>query len=161
VVRRPQIIPQYLALQTQQGVALLDLYPQEALLSTAQLRGCAKQEAKTQTRVLMEEFRLGQFGKKVMRNLSGGQRRLVYLALTFVGERPIQIFDEPTNDLDPVVRRQVWEKLEHLHREGKTILVVTHNVLEAERILQRVGIIHHGRLQAVGTIAELKAQVDH
>jgi len=160
VVKRPQIIPQYIALQTQQGWALLDLYPQEALLYTAQLRGCTRAEAQKQTRALMEEFSLGQFGKKVMRNLSGGQRRLVNLALTFVGDRPIQIFDEPTNDLDPVVRLQVWEKLLYLHREGKTIIVVTHNVLEAERVLQRVGIIDHGRLQALGTIGELKAQLD-
>jgi ABC-type multidrug transport system ATPase subunit len=160
VVRQPQIIPHYVALQPQQGMALLDLYPEEALLHTAQLRSCTKQEAQKQTRPLMEEFKLGQFGKKVMRNLSGGQRRLVHLALAFVGDRPIQIFDEPTNDLDPVVRLQVWEKLLHLHREGKTIIVVTHNVLEAERVIQRVGIINHGRLQAVGTIGELKAQFD-
>ena len=89
VVRQPQIIPQYVALQPQQGWALQDLYAEEALLYTAQLRGCTKQAAQKQTRVLMEEFKLGQFGKKVLRNLSGGQRRLVYLALAFVGDRPI------------------------------------------------------------------------
>jgi ABC-type multidrug transport system ATPase subunit len=160
VVRQPQVIPQYVAVQPQQGWALQDLYAEEALLYTAQLRGCTKQEAQKQTRVLMEEFKLGQFGKKVLRNLSGGQRRLVYLALAFVGDRPIQIFDEPTNDLDPAVRLQVWEKLLHLHREGKTIIVVTHNVLEAERVIQRVGIINHGQLLAVGTIDELKAQLE-
>ena len=160
VVRQPQIIPQYVALQPQQGWALQDLYPEEALLYTAQLRGCTKQAAQKQTRALMEEFKLGQFGKKVLRNLSGGQRRLVYLALAFVGDRPIQIFDEPTNDLDPVVRLQVWEKLLHLRQEGKTIIVVTHNVLEAERVIQSVGIINHGRLRAVGTVGELKAQLD-
>src|SRR5215472_7245170 len=160
VVRRPQIIPQYVALQPQQGWALQDLYAEEALLYTAQLRGCTKQEAQKQTRVLMEEFKLGQFGKKVLRSLSGGQRRLVYLGLAFVGDRPIQIFDEPTNDLDPAIRLQVWEKLLHLHRQGKTIIVVTHNVLEAERVIQRVGILNHGQLLAVGTIDELKAQLE-
>ena len=160
VVRQPQIIPQYVALQPQQGWALQDLYAEEALLYTAQLRGCTKQAAQKQTQLLMEDLQLGQFGKKVLRNLSGGQRRLVYLALAFVGDRPIQIFDEPTNDLDPVVRLQVWEKLHCLHREGKTIIVVTHNVLEAERVIQRVGIINHGRLQAVGTIGQLKAQLE-
>jgi len=160
VTKHPHIIPQYVALQTQQMFALRDLYPEEALQYTAQLRGCSRDEARKQTRALVEELGFGAFRKKLMRHLSGGQLRLVHLGLTFVGNRPIQIFDEPTNDLDPVVRIQIWEKLFHLNRQGKTIIIVTHNVLEAERIIQRVSIINHGQLLALGTIGELKAQVD-
>lgn len=80
--------------------------------------------------------------------------------MTFVGDRPIQIFDEPTNQLDPQVRRMIWEKLLSLNKQGKTIIVVTHNVVEAERVLQRVGIINHGRLLAIGTPGELKIRID-
>lgn len=160
VTKRPQLIPEYVALQTQQMFALRDLYPEEALYYTAQLRGCTSHEARKQTNALVEELALGEFRKKLIRNLSGGQRRLVHLSLTFVGDRPIQIFDEPTNDLDPAVRIQIWAKLFNLNRQGKTIIVVTHNVLEAERIIQRVSIINHGRILALGTIGELKARVN-
>ena len=160
VTKRPDLIPEYVALQTQDMFALRDVYPEEALLYTAQLRGCSHAEARRQTKALMEELRLGEFREKLIRNLSGGQRRLVHLALTFIGDRPIQIFDEPTNDLDPVVRLMIWEKLFKLNRQGKTIILVTHNVLEAERIIQRVSIINHGKLLAIGSIGELKARVD-
>jgi ABC-type multidrug transport system ATPase subunit len=84
----------------------------------------------------------------------------VSLALAFIGDRPIQIFDEPTNELDPVVRRRVWDKLQRLQKEGKTIIIVTHNVLEAERVIQRVGIINHGQLLALGSVGDLKARID-
>jgi len=160
VVKRPEVIPEYVALQAQHLFALRDLYPQEALLSTAQLRNVPQAKARKQTQTLMEELEMEPLRKKLIRNLSGGQRKLVSLALAFIGDRPVQIFDEPTNELDPVVRRRVWDKLLHLHRQGKTIIVVTHNVLEAERVIERVGIINHGQLLAVGSIGELKARID-
>lgn len=117
-------------------------------------------EARRQTRALIEEFQLGTLLRKRLRRLSGGQFQLVNLATTFMGERPIQIFDEPTNNLDPKVRRQVWDKLLELNRNGTTIILVTHNVLEAERVIGRVGIINEGRLLIIGTPGELKARVD-
>ncbi len=74
-----------------------------------------------------------------------------------MGYPPILILDEPTNDLDPVRRRQIWEYLWELNRErGTTIILVTHNLLEAENIVERVAIIDSGRLRALGTPGELK-----
>ena len=160
VVSNPDIIPEYIDLQPQRTTALLDLYPQEALLSTALLRNTPLAAARRQTQALMEELEIGPFHKKLIRNLSGGQRKLVSLALTFIGDRPVQILDEPTNELDPVVRRRVWDKLLRLHQQGKTIIVVTHNVLEAERVIERVGIINHGQLLALGSVGDLKARID-
>jgi ABC-type multidrug transport system ATPase subunit len=160
VIKQPHIIPQYVALQPQHMLALRDLYADEALQYTGQLRGYTSAEAHQQTTTLMEELGLGHFRRTLIHRLSGGQAKLLNLALAFMGNRPIQIFDEPTNDLDPVVRKQVWEKLFLLHREGTTIILVTHNVMEAERVIQRVGIINHGQLLAVGAIGELKARVD-
>lgn len=160
VVKQPEVIPEYVALQPQQMVALRDLYAEEALYYTGQLRGYTAAIARKKTQALIDEMSLGHFRRTMVRHLSGGQARLLNLALAFIGDRPVQIFDEPTNDLDPVVRRQVWEKLLDLHRAGITIIIVTHNVMEAERVIQRVGIINHGRLLAVGAIGELKARVD-
>ena len=160
VVKNPQIIPEYVALQPQHVYALFDLYPQEALVYTARLRHISEAVARKQAQALMEELELEPLNKKLLRHLSGGQQKLVSLALAFIGDRPVQIFDEPTNELDPVVRRRIWDKLLSLHRQGKTIIIVTHNVLEAERVIERVGIINHGQLLAVGSIGDLKARVD-
>lgn len=160
VIKSPQLIPDYVALQAQNTLALKDLYPEEALLYTAQLQGMSAANARSQTKALLQELSIDSFGKRRIALLSGGQQKLVSLAVTFVGNRPVQIFDEPTNNLDPQVRRMVWDKLLALNREGKTIIVVTHNVMEAERVLQRVGIINSGQLLALGTPGTLKMRVD-
>jgi ABC-2 type transport system ATP-binding protein len=159
-VKRPQIIPHYVALQPQQSVALADLYPEEALLFTAHLRGASAAQARAQVHTLTEELDLGSFSKKRLRFLSGGQRQLVNLAVAMINDRPIQIFDEPTNNLDPSVRRLIWDKLLQLQKRGITIILVTHNVLEAERVVERVAIVNEGRLLAIGTPGELKVGVD-
>jgi ABC-type multidrug transport system ATPase subunit len=160
VVKNPGVIAEYVALQPQHVYALWDSYPQEALLYTALLRHIPETLARKQTQALMEELELEPLRKKLLRQLSGGQQKLVSLALAFIGDRPVQIFDEPTNELDPVVRRRVWDKLLALHRQGKTIIIVTHNVLEAERVVERVGIINHGQLLALGSVGDLKARID-
>ncbi|GAC1364546.1 MAG: ABC transporter ATP-binding protein [Ktedonobacteraceae bacterium] len=160
VVKSPQLIPDYVALQAQNTLALKDLYPGEALLYTAQLQGMSAADARARIKALMQELGIDTFGKKRIALLSGGQQKLVSLAVTFVGNRPVQIFDEPTNNLDPQVRRMVWDTLLSLNKEGKTIIVVTHNVIEAERVLQRVGIINAGQLLAIGTPGTLKMRVD-
>ncbi len=160
VIKTPQIIPDYISLQAQNSQALKDLYPEEALIYTAQLQGMSHAVARKQAHVLMEELAINAFRHTYIRRLSGGQQKLVSLAVTFVGDRPLQIFDEPTNDLDPQVRRIIWSKLLSLNKQGKTLIIVTHNVVEAERVLQRVGIINHGYLLALGTPGVLKIKID-
>lgn len=160
VVKNPDVAPEYIALQPQYSSALWDLYPEEAIAYTGRFRGLSGPEANRQTNALMEELDLDPLRKKQMRRLSGGQRKLVHLAIALIANRPVQIFDEPTNELDPMVRKRVWEKLLGMNRQGTTIILVTHNVLEAERVIQRVGIINHGRLMALGTPGELKGRVD-
>jgi len=78
-----------------------------------------------------------------------------------VGSPPVLILDEPTNDLDPQRRRLVWDVLRRLNRErGTTIIFITHDAIEAEKIIQRVGIMRDGELVAVGRPSELKRHVD-
>ncbi|MCG0239682.1 MAG: ABC transporter ATP-binding protein [Firmicutes bacterium] len=91
--------------------------------------------------------------------LTGRLRRLASIAATLIGRRPVLIFDEPTNDLDPEVRRRVWQRIRDAAREGATVVLVTHNVVEAEQALDRVAIFRAGRVLALGTPGELKARV--
>ncbi|GCE13507.1 ABC transporter ATP-binding protein [Tengunoibacter tsumagoiensis] len=160
VLKKPMLIPHYVAIQQQYPAALQNLYPEEALLTTARLRGASAQEGRKATQNIMDELKINDLRKKKIRFLSGGQRQLVSVALAFIGDRPVQIFDEPTNNLDPEIRKHVWDRLLARNRQGITILLITHNVLEAEKVIQRVGIINHGRLLEVGTPGDLKARVD-
>lgn len=159
-VAQPDLVAEYVALQPQHSLALFDLYPEEAIYHTGRFRGLSHGDAKRQTDSLMGELGLEKMRGQQIRRLSGGQQKLITLGVAFVGNRPVMIFDEPTNELDPEIRRMVWAKLLELNRQGTTIILVTHNVLEAERVIGRVGIINHGRLMALGTPGELKGQVD-
>jgi ABC-type multidrug transport system ATPase subunit len=160
VVRHPEAVAEYVSIQPQTSLALWDLTATEAIYQTGRLRGMTQAAARRQTLDLIEELGMVAFADRPVRRLSGGQRRLVLLGVAFIGDRPVQIFDEPTNDLDPEARRRVWDRLTRLSRTGTTIILVTHNVLEAEQVIGRVGIVNEGRLLALGTPGELKARVD-
>jgi len=90
-----------------------------------------------------------------VKTLSGGQRRRLDLALGLVGDPELLFLDEPTTGFDPSARRRAWELVERLRGLGKTILLTTHYMDEAEHLADRVGVIVAGRLVALGTPAEL------
>ena len=95
-----------------------------------------------------------------MTTLSGGQRRLAQVATALVADRPLLVLDEPTTGLDPVARRAVWAALRRRRETfGTTVVLVTHNVLEAEAVLDRVAVLDRGRLIACDTPGRLKALV--
>jgi ABC-2 type transport system ATP-binding protein len=89
--------------------------------------------------------------------LSGGQRQRLALACALVGEPELLFLDEPTTGLDPQARRQLWELIEGFRAGGRSILLTTHYMEEAERLCDRVAIVDHGRIIAEGTPRELIA----
>ena len=95
--------------------------------------------------------------------LSGGQKQRLAIATALVGDPELLFLDEPTTGLDPQSRRQLWDILRDLRNEGRTILLTTHYMDEAERLCDRVAIVDHGKVIALGTPAELIAQIggDH
>ncbi|WP_156250256.1 ABC transporter ATP-binding protein [Pseudactinotalea terrae] len=93
-----------------------------------------------------------------VKTLSGGQRRRLDLALGLVGDPELLFLDEPTTGFDPSARRRAWELIQGLRETGKTVLLTTHYLDEAEHLADRVAVIVHGRLVALGTTAELAAQ---
>ncbi len=88
--------------------------------------------------------------------LSGGQKRLVQIAMTLVGRLPVLILDEPTTDVDPGIRERIWTLIAERTRSGSAVVLVTHDVAEAEHVLDRVAILDRGSVAALGTPAELK-----
>ncbi len=90
-----------------------------------------------------------------VRELSGGQKQRLALACAIVGDPELLFLDEPTTGLDPQSRRQLWELIERFKAEGRTILLTTHYMDEAERLADRVAIVDHGKVIALGTPQEL------
>jgi ABC-2 type transport system ATP-binding protein len=91
--------------------------------------------------------------------LSGGQKQRLALACAIVGDPELVFLDEPTTGLDPQARRQVWDLIEALKAAGRTILLTTHYMEEAERLADHVAIVDHGRVIALGTPRELIASL--
>jgi len=152
----------YVGYLAQGDVALADVPVAVAIRTTARLRGESSVDATRTTNDLIDELGLGALADRPLGHLSGGQRRLAAVATALAGHRPVLVLDEPTTGLDPDSRRLVWAALRRRRTErGTTVVLVTHNVLEAERVLQRVAVLDEGRVIACGTPAELKRSVDH
>lgn len=100
--------------------------------------------------VQLEEKRKARVGA-----LSGGQKQRLAMACALVGDPDLLFLDEPTTGLDPQARLQLWDLISRLKGEGRTVILTTHYMEEAERLCDRVGIIDHGRIIALGTPAEL------
>jgi ABC-2 type transport system ATP-binding protein len=103
-------------------------------------------------RVQLEEKQNSRVG-----DLSGGQKQRLALACALVGDPDFLFLDEPTTGLDPQARRQLWDLIEEFKKSGRTILLTTHYMDEAERLCDRVAIIDHGKEIALGTPRELIA----
>jgi len=106
---------------------------------------------------------LKRFGLEEKRNafysqLSGGQKQRLALAMALVNDPKVLFFDEPTAGLDPQVRREIYDIIEELKHERKTIVMTTHYIEEAERLCDRVAIVDHGKVVALGTPRELKTR---
>ncbi len=153
--------PRYIGYMTQDGLALNNLTVEEALYFTAHLQGLDRREACRECQALLDLWQIHEIHRRPNTRLSGGQKRLLQLAVAMAGFPPLLLLDEPTNDLDPQRRKEVWDILRRLNQEkGTTIIFITHDAIEAEKIIQRVGILHAGVLVALGRPPELKAQID-
>ena len=104
--------------------------------------------------VELESKRTSRVGK-----LSGGQKQRLSLACALAGDPDLLFLDEPTTGLDPHSRRQLWGLLEQFRARGRTILMTTHHMEEAEFLCDRVAIVDHGRVIALGTPKELIAEL--
>lgn len=129
----------------------------EAVDLAGQIRGGDRVTVRKRRNELFAALDLNEWSDTLGTNLSGGVCRLVGFVMTIVWPGQVVILDEPTNDVDPLRRRLLWEQIRRLGDSGAAVILVTHNVLEAERSVDRLAIIEAGKIIAAGTPSSLKA----
>ena len=127
----------------------------ENLVLVAKLRHLA--DPATIATELLDRFALTDAADRRAGTYSGGMRRRLDIAMSLIGNPPVLVLDEPTTGLDPQARLTVWETIERLAGSGTTVLLTTQHLEEAERLADRIAILHEGRIIVDGTLAELRA----
>lgn len=120
--------------------------------------GIAHGRAATRAHALLEQFDIDDRSDAKVDELSGGQQQRLMIARALIHEPRVIFLDEPTVGLDPQARRSLWHILRDLHAQGRTIVMTTHYMEEADRLCDRLAIVDEGRLLALDTPASLKAR---
>ena len=136
-----------------------DLTVEENMWFLAKIYDLPKEDAKNRIDSLISKVGLEEKRKHLARNLSGGLQRRLNLILGLVHDPKIILCDEPTPGLDPQSRVAVWEVIKDLPRQGKTVILTTHFMEEADRLSDRVAIIDHGKILVLDTPKKLKSSI--
>ena len=156
-VARPHEVKCLIGVMPQEAALYWGLSVQHHLRIFARLRGLPWRDAARRCDELIADLGLEEHRHKTTETLSGGLRRRVLLGIAAVADSPLLILDEPSVGLDPEARRDLWGLLRSYRERGKTVLLSTHYMEEAETLCSRVGIILDGALRALDTIENLHA----
>jgi lipooligosaccharide transport system ATP-binding protein len=148
---RVGVVPQFDSLDPDFTVA-------ENLLVFGRYFGMPRREVAQRIPALLEFAGLAARAESRINTLSGGMKRRLTLARALVNDPQLIVMDEPTTGLDPQARHLIWERLRRLTQQGKTLVLTTHFMEEAERLCQRLAIMDHGRIIAQGSPRSLIAQ---
>ncbi|WP_205828996.1 MULTISPECIES: ATP-binding cassette domain-containing protein [Microbacterium] len=145
---------------TGQAAAVDDaLTATENVVMFARLAGLGRAAAKRRATDLIAQFDLTDAATRTVRTFSGGMRRRLDLALSFVVTPEVLFLDEPTTGLDTRSRRDLWDIIRMLAASGTTVFLTTQYLEEADQLADRIAVLHDGRIAALGTPAELKARI--
>jgi ABC-2 type transport system ATP-binding protein len=157
VVREASAVRRRIALAGQAATVDEDLTGRENLLFLGRLSGLSLRGARARAAGLLEAFGLAGAGGKQVKTYSGGMRRRLDLAASFIVPAELYFLDEPTTGLDPAARAEVWRIVRSAAESGSTVLLTTQYLEEADRLADRVAVINRGTVVAEGTPAALKA----
>ncbi len=158
VTERPELARQITAFQPQNQVPIDGLTAEQAIYLVGRMRGGAAAYVHERSSTLIDRLEIRDWSGARGETLSGGVRRLVAFCMAAVVPGKLIILDEPTNDVDPLRRRLLWDQVREIADRGAAVLLVTHNVLEAERSVDRLAIIDKGRLVREGTPGSMKEE---
>jgi len=156
VINQAEDIRKFISVVPQEGRPLRALTPWDHVYNWLKIRGEEKSIAKIKTEKILERFELLKVKDKPAMNLSGGMKQKILVAMATAVDVNIYFLDEPTIGLDPVSRRQVWNLIQDLKKEGKTILLTTHYMDEAEILSDKIVIIDNGKIVKEGNINDLR-----
>jgi ABC-2 type transport system ATP-binding protein len=159
VVEHPTLVKQLIGVVSQQNTLDRQLTPWENLYFHGRLFGMATKECKQTADELLERFQLTRFAKASVYALSGGMAQRLMVARAIFHRPAVLFLDEPTAGLDPQGRLALWDLLRGLNADGQTIMLTTHYMEEADNLCDRLAIMDHGKILALGTPAELKRSV--
>lgn len=132
-----------------------DLTVEEHLYFYARLKGVPVQEERAEVEKAISRVSLTKFARRLSRGLSGGEKRRLSIAISLMGDPGVVFLDEPTTGLDPEVKRIIWDIVNDA-RQGRTIILTTHSMEEAEVLCQRIAIMAKGTLRCIGSQLRLK-----
>lgn len=136
------------------------LYKKEKVLDVmtyfGQLKGMTREEARDEALKFLERVKLSDKAATRLDKLSGGQQQKIQLGITIMADPELLILDEPTKGFDPVNRRLLMSIIEEHQQKGATVIMVTHQMEEVERLCDRIILLKDGKAHAYGTVAEVK-----
>jgi ABC-2 type transport system ATP-binding protein len=156
VVKEPGKVRSIISIVPQEGRPLRALTPWDHVYNWLQIRGENKNKSKEETEKILRKLELYEARNRPAMNLSGGMKQKVLVAMAMATNAELLFLDEPTIGLDPVSRRQVWSAIKDWKKEGKSILLTTHYMDEAEMLSDNIVIIDKGRIIAQGIMNELR-----
>jgi ABC-2 type transport system ATP-binding protein len=160
VAAHPALAKQLSGIVSQQNTLDRQLTVWENLYFHGRLFGMGAQASRQTADELLEQFQLSKWARASVYALSGGMAQRLMVARAIFHRPSVLFLDEPTAGLDPQSRLALWDLLGELHRDGQTILLTTHYMEEADQLCDRVAIMDHGKILALGTPAALKQSVD-
>ena len=159
VIKEADKVRRLISIVPQEGRPLRALTPWDHVYNWLQIRGEKKQVAREKTELILQKLDLYDAKDRPAMNLSGGMKQKILVAMAMAVDAQLLFLDEPTIGLDPVSRRQVWSSIKEWKKEGKSILLTTHYMDEAETLSDNIVIIDNGRVIAKGTIKELRMTI--
>ncbi len=149
-----------MAVVPQEARAIAWMSPVQMITAYLLWRGLDYREAKRRALYSVEKVGMSEHANKLNRNLSGGMKRKVLVAMVIASGADLIFLDEPTTGLDPISRKELWELLIDLSKD-RFLFITTHYLEEAERVADRIGILDDGRLLVLGSMEELRAKLPH
>ena len=159
VWREPVVIRHLIGVVPQRPNLDFSLTAREILTFHGAYFGISSPERNRRADALLEQFKLTDRAHQMVRGFSGGMMQRLSIARAMMHDPQVLFLDEPSAGLDPQTRILLWEIIRDYNRAGKTILLTTHNMEEADALCQRLAIVDHGRVIALGTPLELKNSI--
>ncbi|HXQ94309.1 MAG TPA: ABC transporter ATP-binding protein [Thermoplasmata archaeon] len=159
VLRETSKVRAQIAAVPQESRPLYFLNVDELIYLYLNIRGLDSRESRRRTNAVLDELGLASVRKRLVSELSGGMRRRAMVAMVLASDADVLFLDEPTTGLDPIARREVWGAVRRAARDGRTVLLTTHYLDEAEALSSRIALLEGGRVRLEGTPSEIRDRV--